>query len=500
MKKMAKMKNQITIEQLGIEIPLEFDMTELIRNHATHYMFRKAKEYICSNCGVVALDDYYQCPKCHVKLKTKIIRSNTNYDKFNQEFWVITLQKISDRIVERWFIASQRINRQSLQFEIWYEEVERKTIMSGSSYIIRKGYYPNPKEWQFGYYMDSFNGKASRKRIELYPVRIEDWLKDTELRHTTIGSYIDNDSERRISGYGVPSYWVFNYLAFAAKYPWIELLFKAGLKKLWRDVLSSSGATIDMRIFRPTIIKKYRSQLTQIDAGYTQFYAIHHFKKNKLVYDLELIKSIKDTVEVADLVKVTMITGMSIAKIKRYMDEVVGVCTSGKMHYFDYLDMTVKIYKSEFTEHMAFPKNLIKAHDDAVKKFNAIKHELDNQEYKKRLEQLMKLKYRNKHLAIVVPMKLEEILFEGKKLNHCVGSYVDQVKKGKTTILFVRRTDDMETPFYTIEYSGDRIIQCQGKNHKNASDEIKEFTEEWLKWLKKRNQRKGATVELSAAA
>ena len=497
MKKMTKMKNQITIEQLGIMIPLEFDMTELIRNHAKHYMFRNGKEYICSNCGCIALDDYYHCPKCHVELNPKIIRSNTNYEKLNKEFWVIKLQKLSDRIVERWFIATQKINRQSLRFETWYEEVERKTIMNGHTNIIRKGYYPNPKEWQFGYYMDSYMGKAPRKKIELYPLRMDEWLKDTELRYTTIGNYIDIESERKISGYGVPSYWLFNYLAFAAKYPWIELLFKAGLKKLWLDVLQSSGATIDMRIFRPSIIKKYRSQLTQIDAGYTQFYAIHHFKKNKFVYDLELIKSIKDTVEVADLVKATKITGMSIAKIKRYMDEVVGKSTR---EYFDYLDMTVKIYKSEFTEQMAFPKDLIKAHDDAVKKFNAIKHELDNQEYKKRLDQLKKFKYRNQHLAIVVPMKLEEILFEGMKLNHCVGSYIDQVKAGKRTILFIRRTDDMEKPFFTIEYSGDRIIQCRGNDNDDAPAEIKEFTDEWLKWLKKRNQRKGATVELSTAA
>lgn len=492
MKKMAKMKNQILLDQLGTMIPHEQNIEEIIQKHSVHYMFRKGKEYICSNCGVIALDDYFHCPRCHVELNTRVVRINTNFEKLKQKFTVIVLQKIPDRIIERWYIAENKINKVNLNEEIYWGEVQRNTLINGKAYSISK--YGD--HWTFGNYNDYLTHWPQNK-IEIYPSNMEVWLRDTELKYTTIGHYIE--TTRSNGDFAMPSYWIFYKLAFAGRYPWIEQLYKSGLKNLWL-AMCKDYSFVDMRIFRPSIIKKYRAELIQSNAGYAQFYAIHHFKKNKIEYDLDLIKSIKDGVEVVDLIKAIKITGMSVAKMKRYMDEVVGSCRSGKSHYFDYLDMMVKIYKSEFTEQMAFPKNLVESHDDAVMKFNAIKHELDNQEYKKRLDNLKKLGYCNTHLAIVVPMKLEEILFEGKKLNHCVGSYVDRVKEGKTTILFVRRMDDMESPFFTMEYSGDRIIQCRGKNNKDAPAEIKEFTDEWLKWLKKRNQRKGATVELSTAA
>ena len=134
MKKMAKMKNQILLDQLGTMIPHEQNIEEIIQKHSVHYMFRKGKDYICSNCGVIALDDYYHCPRCHVELNTRVVRINTNFEKLKQKFTVIVLQKIPDRIIERWYIAENKINKVNLNEEIYWVEVQRNTLINGKAY------------------------------------------------------------------------------------------------------------------------------------------------------------------------------------------------------------------------------------------------------------------------------------------------------------------------------------------------------------------------------
>ena len=46
---------------------------------------------------------------------------------------------------------------------------------------------------------------------------------------------------------------------------------------------------------------------------------------------------------------------------------------------------------------------------------------------------------------------MQEIISEGQALQHCVGGYAERHAEGKTTILFIRRKDNLDTPYYTLE-------------------------------------------------
>jgi hypothetical protein len=67
-------------------------------------------------------------------------------------------------------------------------------------------------------------------------------------------------------------------------------------------------------------------------------------------------------------------------------------------------------------------------------------------------------------LILRVPRDTQEIKNEGAALHHCVGTYVDRVAKGQTHIFFVRRVEEPDTPYFTMEYNNGRVIQCRG-NH-----------------------------------
>lgn len=92
--------------------------------------------------------------------------------------------------------------------------------------------------------------------------------------------------------------------------------------------------------------------------------------------------------------------------------------------------------------------------------------------------------YKDKDFEIVAPESGEEVVAEGRILDHCVGGYVDRIAKGETIILFMRKRSDPQKPFYTLNISpdGTRLIQAHGyKNRWPATDpETLPFLDKWV--------------------
>lgn len=96
-----------------------------------------------------------------------------------------------------------------------------------------------------------------------------------------------------------------------------------------------------------------------------------------------------------------------------------------------------------------------------------------------------------------------EIILEGKMLQHCVGGYVQRHADGKTNILFIRKKDEPDMPYFTVEVSNDyQIIQCHGyKNEATCAkpDEIIDFEKRYTDFLEElkneRNQRNAVCIK-----
>lgn len=183
---------------------------------------------------------------------------------------------------------------------------------------------------------------------------------------------------------------------------------------------------------------------------------------------------------------------LSPVQIRNYIQK-QGCRTS---YWLDYLNMAKEIYGEDFDSR---PKDLIAAHDRCVDIQNAKKQEDLRLFSEARNKKLKDFVWQEDGLMIVLLQSVDDIVAEGKALAHCVGGYAERHFKGQTTILFLRKTEEPDKPFYTMEINKTgKIQQCYGYRNNTANNpkppEIKAFERHYEQYLQevihdKRNHR-----------
>lgn len=153
-------------------------------------------------------------------------------------------------------------------------------------------------------------------------------------------------------------------------------------------------------------------------------------------------------------------------------------------YWKDYIDAAIDL-KYDLTVHnVVFPKQLIKAHDDAITARKIIAAKRDDEKAQKRVASLnKKYGFEKDGFFIRPPINAAEIIIEGNTLKHCVGGYAARHAAGTTNILFMRKSSEPDKPLYTIEIRDKTLIQVHGfKNRTSPKDnpDSDKFFTEWL--------------------
>lgn len=165
----------------------------------------------------------------------------------------------------------------------------------------------------------------------------------------------------------------------------------------------------------------------------------------------------------------------------------------------DYINAAENLKYDLKNEVVVFPKNLKQKHDIATR----LQENIINQEKVKKMQKLQAKReaiyqYDDGEYVIVLPQSMQDIIDEGKVLQHCVGGYADRHAEGKTTILFMRSCSDPSKPLYTIEMTtNDEVRQAYG--FKNQSKPPKEFIDKWLSEIELRKKPKRSKKQPQAA-
>lgn len=167
--------------------------------------------------------------------------------------------------------------------------------------------------------------------------------------------------------------------------------------------------------------------------------------------------------------------------------------------YEDYISMCERLKKDTADEMIYRPRELRRRHDEAVREIEKREAEITADEYAARfpgVEEVMqeireRYEYASEQYIITVPRRCVDIVLEGRALHHCAGSsdrYFDRIKQHETYICFLRRAEEPDKPYYTIEVEpGGTIRQHRGYlDEEPEIEEIRPFLREWQQVLKLR--------------
>lgn len=114
-----------------------------------------------------------------------------------------------------------------------------------------------------------------------------------------------------------------------------------------------------------------------------------------------------------------------------------------------------------FRDELTPTRTLKYLHDEMSRWLSIYQDEARAAEFEKALERVRPLEWSDEKtgLSIVAPRAIEEIKNEGSVLSHCVAGYVDPICQGTENIMFIRRTDMIDEPYFTLDLTPDGVIR-----------------------------------------
>lgn len=182
-----------------------------------------------------------------------------------------------------------------------------------------------------------------------------------------------------------------------------------------------------------------------------------------------------------------------------------GLEFSIRSHYADYLNMRAALGYDMTNTVYLFPRDLEEQHGAMVKEKEIRENEKYIEEMMKKYSKIAKRaktlnkqwSYREGKFLVRAAESAAEIVLEGRIQHHCVGGerqgYLQKHNSGKSTIFLMRRVDNPDKPYVTIELANGRIQQWYGRNDtKNIEGELNEKeVDEWLNnWLEAKARKK----------
>lgn len=341
---------------------------------------------------------------------------------------------------------------------------------------------------------------SNPENIRLFTVMNEQAIYETFLKYQEWDRYAMGDG-----------FHIIRFLDFTSKHTELaEQLTKSGFDKIISDIsgrdmygfseLLNLKAKKIKRALRFTVpeINYWRDSLM---TGEYSLKALSDYIACKKIYPQESMENMLNLFKsyhpnIAQMIcKCAKMANVSIKKAENYIKRMLksDITTPAIAEWQDCLQMLNNLGYPEDTS-LRFPKNIKELHDRLVKETNALKEkeaQKRNKAFDKKIKQqekeLSKFIYSNRLYTIVLPESMSDIYREGKLLDHCVASYAERHANGKLHIFFIRKVEDPDTPWYTMEVSTDgHIVQCYGyKNNRTElkPKSVKQFEKEYRLFL-----------------
>ena len=159
----------------------------------------------------------------------------------------------------------------------------------------------------------------------------------------------------------------------------------------------------------------------------------------------------------------------------------------------DYWRMAARAGIDLRDEHNQLPKSLKREHDRLMEAERIAKNEEEKRrkqaeieqrrpEFEKAVAPLEAWSWADGGICIRPVHTEQELMEEGAALHHCVGGYGPTAAKGESCIFFIRRADEPDRSWFTLQVELETLHEIQNHGLRNCSPpaEVQEFVNRWL--------------------
>ena len=378
-------------------------------------------------------------------------------------------------------------------FEIYRPEKEGQRIrISEFCRAFTANYGELWSDWYYGEYYDRIG-----RRQKFWPKKQS--MTPLPKRYSVYDNFDTEDLTRQqesclriMSGQEDPSC----VLMLLYKFPELEAVIKSGWTHIVADLCDGKyeGCAADTIRQLERMPRTTRSRLCRTNAGWGAWKILeenpklsdrwlNEISRWKLLDKINTARRIGRTVNLNNAL--TLLAGS-------------GNLTQNRMDkYLDYLRMAEESGRNIQDELIYREKRWEERHDAYLEEINIKKNKELGKEREKKFGAITEDYERNKRIfawkqdgaCMVIPKSFRDIVTEGRKQHHCVGAsdrYMASMAGRQTWIIFLRHTEDPETPWYTIETDGKKILQFYAAyDRQPEKDKVSAILREWMKSVRK---------------
>lgn len=504
-----------------------------VEEHVMYMLPFRKKKYTKATCSACKSENRYQhgsiypkqniiCPSCGAECTVKRVDyKNTNpiagYT-FRKE--VLLFQRIGEEFCERHFYVTRWVDFSGEKAEL--VEIGRIFYPVGKYSSSWKGeadcgwrkkeriYYNKYCPWNDKTFWDDKN-LFGMTNIVFRPGPVYQKTINKRMFHSTKFQYCAMELVKNEEGF-TP----INYLKKYEKMPqMIEMMVKTGLRRMALEIPECESKGIGKPWEQFGITKKQINRLRDINGGRITLKWMQYEAGTGRIIDDETIRYFereKILPEDIDFISDRMTE-------RKIMNYIVRECRERNMKvqdmlilWRDYLSMALRMKMDVQKELIFRPRDLKKAHDNAVRLCGGADVARRAGEIVQKypdIDSIMqeikhKYEYENDKYMIVVPENIESIIREGRTLGHCLDKsdiYFDRIHHRESYIVFLRKVEDAEKPYYTLEIEPDgttRQKRTTGDKQDKSFQEAVSFIRKWQSVVRKRLDK--SDKELAARA
>lgn len=287
-----------------------------------------------------------------------------------------------------------------------------------------------------------------------------------------------------------------DYLYYERKRPAVELTAKVGLYRIAKEIMDNDwryDQYIDAKgTDLQTVLKLDKARIKRLKAMDGNVDMVRWLQLEKMADTIWPDEMIKDLSEL-DTYRQSNVFGflkppLNYPKLWRYAKRqqmISGLTFSAVIREWDdYISMAGTMKMDISKEQIWKPKNIKEAHDNLIKLREQDGAEKLAKNLRKKwpkveenLKALKKFEYKEKDFCIVAPEKMEDIVWEGILLSHCIHTcdfYFERITNKETYLFFLRRTSREDSPWYTLEVEQSGNIRQKRTVGDNQNEDLQE--------------------------